>query len=121
MNGRSLSPAEISGLTRIKRLSLLAGAQWVGFPMAFVLGVLAVFLGHISGVASAIAGVLSVTVGAGSLVVGGLSSIRYSLSRCPRCEQLFLKNPGSKWWSLWPTRSCRSCGLSLREGDEPGT
>ena len=114
MSAEVLTPAQKLGLERIRRLSWLAGAPWIGFPLALVLGFVALALDRAATGGAIVVGALSLVVGFGSVVVGIVASIRYSLSRCPRCAQLFLQLPRSKWSLLWPTKACRSCGLSLK-------
>jgi len=114
MSAEVLTSDEKLGLERIRRLSRLAGAPWLAFPLSFVLSVVALSLRRFSPGVTLALGALAVALAVGSVIVGIVSSIRYHAVRCPRCDQQFLQLPGSRFGFLWPTKACRKCGLSLK-------
>ena len=100
MPADSLTTEECEWQKRRKglRLKSLAFGPLAGFPLAVLV---AVFAGSEWP---------AIVIAALSVISGTIFGLRYQLSRCPRCNHLFLSVPG-KWGTLWYTDRCRHCGF----------
>jgi hypothetical protein len=99
MSTAHLTMKERHWLTRRRRLQVnaLLFSPLVGFPIAFLVGVLGPML-------------LVAAISVISVISGIVLGLCVQLARCPHCGRLFYAIPG-RWHFLWHTRNCRHCGF----------